>query len=607
MLNSKCNIQLQYKTRMTKVRFLQHGIRICALVWLLHSCDSNRSGREAFSEQYQHWLKMAEAYTMTNPDSSLIYADSLLKNPKVLAEDSLLIPVLINKALALRASGMRDSCLSVLAQLPALCKRSRDTANWSRAENIKAAAFEDYGQPQLVIKHASRAYELAKAAGLQLHTARALLRIGGAYSEKRELVKAQYHLLRAYLVFDALDSLAHVSEVATRIANNYNTLGKLDSALWYGRLAVRKAEANGVPVVRAQAYNNLGILFKNSQPDSAIYWYKQSQALDPTLEVRMNLISIAIQEGDYSGDVQNMLDSLMADCRAQKRWSGIARCHLQYSGIHEIKGEWRLAAEELEKAIRIGDSVGIGFISMVGRQALLEMFTKSGRLPEAVQLGNQLIRLKDSIERDEKIQAMQALQQYNKSEKLQQELERKQKESGLKDVTNRKQKQVIILLLLALILFVIIIIKARARNRKRLAESNLLIRRYWEEAAKLKEQLKQSTPLSLFEKLVHHLEHDKPWLNPELKVDDILEKLNCTRKAITAALEHEQAPGLVYLVQQYRVQAAIRLMQDPHCKHYKIEVIAAESGFGSYRTFHRVFVQITGRKPAEYLTDAARS
>lgn len=606
MLHSKSRILLQYMTRMTKVRFLQHGMRICALVWLLHSCDSNRSGREAFSEQYQHWLKMAESYTMTNPDSSLIYADSLLKNPKVLAEDSLLIPVLINKAMALKASGMRDSCLRVLAQLPTLCKRSRDTANWSRAENIKAAVFEDYGQPQLAIKHAGRAYELARAAGLQLHAARALLKIGGAYSEKQEIVKAQFHLLRAYQVFTALDSLAHVSEVATRIAANYKTLGKLDSALWYGRLAVRMADAHGVPIVRAQAYNNLGILFRKFQPDSAIYWYKQSQALDPSLEVRMNLINIAIQKGDYN-EVLNMLDTLMADCRAQKRWSGIARCHFQYSVIHEIKGDWRLAAEELEKAVRIGDSVGIGFISMVGRKALLEVFRKSGRLREAVQLSDQLIRLKDSIDRKEKLQAMQALQHYNKSEKLQQELEQKQEESGLKDVTNRKQKQVIIALLLALTLLAIVIIKARARNRKRLAESNLLIRRYWEEAAKLKEQLKQSTPLSLFEKLVHYLEHDKPWLKPELKMDDILEKLNCTRKAMTAALDQEQVPGLVYLVQQYRVKEAMRLMQDPRYKHYKIEAIATESGFGSYRTFHRVFVQLTGRKPAEYLTDAARS
>jgi AraC-like DNA-binding protein len=599
MLNSKSRILLQHMTRMTKVRFFQHGIRICALVWLLHSCDSNRSGREAFSEQYQHWLKMAEAYTMTNPDSSLKYADSLLKNPKVLAEDSLLIPVLINQALALRASGRRDSCLQVLAQLPVLCKRSRDTANWSRSENIKAAVFEEYGQPQLVIKHASRAYELARAAGLQLHTARALLKIGGAYSEKQELVKAQFHLLRAYMVFDALDSLAHVSEVATGIANNYKTLGKLDSALWYGRLAVRMAKANGMPVVRAQAYTNFGILIQNFQPDSAIYWYKQSQALNPTLEVRMNLISIAIQEGDYR-DVQNVLDTLMADCKAQKRWSGIALCHRQYSRIHEARGEWPLAAKELEEAVRIGDSLGIGFIAMSGRQALLEIYKKSGRLREAVQLGDQLIRLKDSIDRDEKIQAMQALQQYKKSEKLQQELERKQEESGLKDVTNRKQKQVIIALLLALTLLAIIIIKARARNRKRLAESNLLIRRYWEEAAKLKEQLKQSTPLSLFEQLVHYLEHDKPWLKPELKVADILEKLNCTRTAMTTALNQEQVPGLVYLVQQYRVKEAIRLMQDDRYKHYKIEAIGNTCGFGSYRSFHQVFVQVTGQKPADY-------
>jgi len=577
----------------------------CLLVLLLFAfaCQNTRNPNGELPQREAGLLHKAEAYVNSHPDSSLIFVDNLLKTAKITG-DSLRNSIHLLRARAFYEEGKIDSALRILPALKDKCRIDRDTLNWLRAENLTGMTFILIGQTARAIGHAQTAYQLAVQSGHTIHQVKALVNLANFCSENNELVKSQSFLYRALRITKDCDSLAHISEVATRIATNYRTLGKLDSALWYGRLAVRMAEAYGVPIIRAQAYNNMGILFQDIQPDSAIYWYKQSQALDPTLEVRMNLISIAIQEGDYSGDVQNMLDSLMADCRAQKRWSGIARCHLQYSKIHEIKGEWRLAAEELEKAIRIGDSVGIGFVSMAGRQGLLEVFRKSGRLHEAVQLGDQLIRLKDSIERDEK---MQALQQSNKSEKLQQELERKQEESGLNDVTNRKQKQVIILLLLALTLLVIIIIKARARNRKRLAESDLLIRRYREEAAKLKEQLKQSTPLSLFEKLVHHLEHDKPWLNPELKVDDILEKLNCTRKAITAALEHEQAPGLVYLVQQYRVQAAMRLMQDPRCKHYKIEAIATESGFGSYRTFHRVFVQITGRNPAEYLTDAARS
>ena len=69
---------------------------------------------------------------------------------------------------------------------------------------------------------------------------------------------------------------------------------------------------------------------------------------------------------------------------------------------------------------------------------------------------------------------------------------------------------------------------------------------------------------------------------------------------MTTALNQEQVPGLVYLVQQYRVKEAIRLMQDDRYKHYKIEAIGKTCGFGSYRSFHQVFVQVTGQKPADY-------
>jgi AraC-like DNA-binding protein len=62
----------------------------------------------------------------------------------------------------------------------------------------------------------------------------------------------------------------------------------------------------------------------------------------------------------------------------------------------------------------------------------------------------------------------------------------------------------------------------------------------------------------------------------------------------------EGCTGLVYLVRQYRVKEAIRLMQDDRYKHYKIEAIGKTCGFGSYRSFHQVFVQVTGQKPADY-------
>ena len=67
-----------------------------------------------------------------------------------------------------------------------------------------------------------------------------------------------------------------------------------------------------------------------------------------------------------------------------------------------------------------------------------------------------------------------------------------------------------------------------------------------------------------------------------------------------ASLDQEQVPGLAHLKQQYCVQVAIHLIQHARYKHYTTEAITTESGFGSYRTFHHVFVQQTGMNPMDY-------
>jgi AraC-like DNA-binding protein len=125
--------------------------------------------------------------------------------------------------------------------------------------------------------------------------------------------------------------------------------------------------------------------------------------------------------------------------------------------------------------------------------------------------------------------------------------------------------------------------------------------RYREEVARWEQKtnvtVKEAT---LLERLIRHLEQEKPWLNPDLKSDELIEQLNCSRSALYAELTKANIPGLSQLVQQYRVKEAIRLMENPDYLHIKLEVIGTESGFGSYRSFHRSFEQITGFTPARY-------
>jgi AraC-like DNA-binding protein len=105
---------------------------------------------------------------------------------------------------------------------------------------------------------------------------------------------------------------------------------------------------------------------------------------------------------------------------------------------------------------------------------------------------------------------------------------------------------------------------------------------------------------SLLERLISRMEQEKPWLNPNLKMEELIYSLNCNRKALFAELKTAHIPGLTQLVNQYRVEEAMRLMEAPGYEMIKTEAIGMESGFGSYSSFHRAFEQINGITPNSY-------
>src|SRR3569833_245838 len=53
-------------------------------------------------------------------------------------------------------------------------------------------------------------------------------------------------------------------------------------------------------------------------------------------------------------------------------------------------------------------------------------------------------------------------------------------------------------------------------------------------------------------------------------------------------------------INEYRVQDALRKMQDPAFDHITLLGIAYESGFNSQTSFNRIFKQVTGKSPVEY-------
>ncbi len=95
------------------------------------------------------------------------------------------------------------------------------------------------------------------------------------------------------------------------------------------------------------------------------------------------------------------------------------------------------------------------------------------------------------------------------------------------------------------------------------------------------------------------LEGHKPYLDPELSLDAFAKLLGVHRNTVSKVLS-SRGESFRGLVNRYRVEAFIRLVQQGQHEHLTLLAIAFESGFNSKASFNRAFKSHTGSSPTEY-------
>jgi AraC-like DNA-binding protein len=93
---------------------------------------------------------------------------------------------------------------------------------------------------------------------------------------------------------------------------------------------------------------------------------------------------------------------------------------------------------------------------------------------------------------------------------------------------------------------------------------------------------------------------ERLYIDPELRLDDLTERLGVTRNHLSQAINRKYNRRLPDILNEYRVQEAIRLLSDPAYREYTILRIALESGFNSKSTFNAGFKRVTGKSPSDY-------
>lgn len=103
---------------------------------------------------------------------------------------------------------------------------------------------------------------------------------------------------------------------------------------------------------------------------------------------------------------------------------------------------------------------------------------------------------------------------------------------------------------------------------------------------------------NILEKLERLMESEKPYLNSELKIDDLAQMLNIPYYQLSEVINKHYQASFFDFINKNRVEEAKTLLSNG--SNDKILAVAFDSGFSNKATFNRIFKKTTGFTPSEY-------
>jgi len=105
----------------------------------------------------------------------------------------------------------------------------------------------------------------------------------------------------------------------------------------------------------------------------------------------------------------------------------------------------------------------------------------------------------------------------------------------------------------------------------------------------------------LIDQLNHCLENERPYLNPDLSLDDLARLVNCRKELLSKAINQGLSTNFYRLINEHRIMEFEALAKNPANAHLTHLALALEAGFRSKTTFYKAFRELKQVTPSTYL------
>jgi AraC-like DNA-binding protein len=104
----------------------------------------------------------------------------------------------------------------------------------------------------------------------------------------------------------------------------------------------------------------------------------------------------------------------------------------------------------------------------------------------------------------------------------------------------------------------------------------------------------------VLERLAAHMRTQRPWLEPDLTLEQLAGQLQLRPKLLSQAINEGLRRNFFEFINTYRIEEAKRLLTDPMDKKITVLEVLYEVGFNSKSSFNTVFKKQTGLTPSEF-------
>ncbi len=112
-----------------------------------------------------------------------------------------------------------------------------------------------------------------------------------------------------------------------------------------------------------------------------------------------------------------------------------------------------------------------------------------------------------------------------------------------------------------------------------------------------KKCLSESEELKIHFELIGFFREEKPYLNPNLSLNEVAKKLNTNIKYLSQVINNQTGKNFKYFVNQFRVQEFQHLVSSKEMQQFTLFSIGQSCGFKNKSTFYNVILNHTGQTP----------